>query len=285
MFPIVAGLAGIGIVLLLAALTYARLRSTYRLDSVWARLWTRSPWLAERISAPHGAPEPLKRYVGWVAPDAATTETVAEVRFQVSAPLLRDMLPAGRYLAVLAMPEGAMLRWRASAGRMPVSGVACLDAGRWVRNEWLFGLVSSRRGRQADAAAEAVDGAAAAMLLAACWAPASLIRDGKARWTLEGDMTLSTQLIEVPGQPAVAIRLMPDGQPAEISVSAQRGTDRVELRATLSDFELFDGYRLPRRLSVTDAAPGANPSIVTLQSVRFPGPWANRFSVETQAHA
>lgn len=263
-----AGAISLFAIVVVAALLASRVRDVYFRDGIWARLWSRGPWNPEILNLPPDAPPLLQRFFHAVVVEGAQVGVVAEVRFSMTGGSATiASFPAGSYLAVLAWPEGFVIRWR-RASVIPWTGYAYVDGDRLVVREHALGFVPIRRSTVVVADEAAVETVSMAMGLSFLWAPAAFLRDRPMRWSEQGAKTMAMALPNMSGSLSVAV----SGQGLPIEVE----TERAATGLLPAEFVEAFGYRLPRRIEVGGEGGEVPRRVLKLESIRYSKPWTDR---------
>jgi hypothetical protein len=209
---------------------------------------------AQGVFDPHGIkalPEAAQRYFCYcIRPGArlySAVELVTEGELGLGTRSRHSYRPmSARQL--LAPPFG--LVWNLEAGALCGSDGVTPDES-WTRF-WLYGIFPVvRSGGSADHRRSAFGRVVAE---AAFWAPASLLPSDTVRWE-EVDNNTARAIVSFGGfQQVVDISVARDGQPTRVVIprwsneNAEKIFREQPFGGDLSEFEDFEGYRLPRRV-------------------------------------
>lgn len=197
-----------------------------------------------------GLPEPAQRFFNYVITPGTPLLTVAEIDMGGLFSLGSRDEPNYQQMEaqqILAAPHGFLWRMQLM-GQMPVSGS---DSGKWTRFR-IFGVIPvARMGGNPDHTRSAFGRYVAE---ATIWTPAALLPGPNIVWEEVDEATARVTMTHEGMSQAVDITVDKSGQPLEVSMmrwSDANPDNEFRLQpfgATLSDFRLVQGFRLPFRV-------------------------------------
>ena len=272
--------------LILGALALLVLRWTDRQAEVqlWERLSATEPVASGTFSAGMVAnlPNPARRYFLFAIAPGTPLRRVAEI--EMDGELSLGTKEAPNYLPmsahqILAAPDGFIWQVRVGSGSIRIAGSDAAGPEESWSRFWLFGLVPvARAGGTTDHAMSAFGRYVAEAVI---WTPAAVLpRDG-VTWKAVDENTARITLAHGGMSQSVDLTVDTEGRPVKVvfprwSDANPEKTFRIQpFGGFLSEFETFEGFRLPTRIEAgnffdTDAYFPF--FLAKVRSIRFPHP-------------
>lgn len=240
------------VLVLAAALVLWRMTDTVRANAAWSRLAALGGNARVfDLAMVEDLPEPARRYFAFTIAEGTPLSSVAVIEMDGQIGLGTKNDPKYQSMharQILAPPHG--LVWRLNTGAITGSDGA-LPETSWTRF-WLFHLVpvvriSGDPDHRRSAFGRVVSEAA-------FWAPASLLPSKQVSWEARGPDVARATVAFGNFTQWVDITVGPDGEPTKVVIERWSNANRDgEYRSqsfggTLSEYEVFDGYRLPTRV-------------------------------------
>jgi hypothetical protein len=220
-------------------------------------------------------PEPARRYFNTTIQPGTTLCTAVEIAMTGELGLGPPKAPRYQPMQaqqILAPPHG--LVWKVKTG--PISGSdGAMPERSWTRF-WLFGLVPIVRASGPDHQRSAFGRVVAE---GAFWVPASLLPGDSVRWEPVDENTARAVVRRGVLEQAVDITVDESGAPRRVMIprwsneNAEKAFREQPFGGTLSEFNMFGGYRLPTRveggnhIGTPDYVPFFKANVI---SIRFP---------------
>lgn len=257
--------------------------------AVWKRLYSHQSahppeFHIDMIAA---LPDPARRYFRYAIEAATPLKTVAEISMTGDFSLGTKADP--RYMPmrarqILAAPHGFIWQVRAG-GRITISGSDGAADGRSWSRFWLAGLVPvARAGGNTDHARSAFGRYIAE---AAIWTPAALLPGNGIEWEYIDDASVRVTVTYRGMRQSVEIFLDASDRPCKVvfqrwsNANAEKEFKLQPFGAYLSDYRVFDGFRLPTRIEAGnffDTDDYFPFFVANVASVRFHGAPAGKFA-------
>lgn len=222
-------------------------------DTSWAYLMGRTPWHATRFdpASVEALPPPARRFFGAAFGRDPTLRPIAQLKLTETVGGRRNI-----WHQMLAFPHGSMRRLT-SSGALPVTMTVGIEGERVLGRRWLFWLIPLPT--PAISRKQLFD---RMMIDAALWTPASLLPGDKVSWaSLDENYA--------------AVRFVSDGFDRTIEFEVDRHGTLVDVRtetlsARVTAYADFHGIRVPSVVALGEAD---RPATLTLDRIRFIGPW------------
>lgn len=245
------------VAIILLALQAWRLADRRHADDVWNALKQKAQLSAGVFdeSLVDDLPEPARKYFQYTIEAGTPIRTVAVIstsgEIGLGAKDRPNYLPM-RSEQILAPPYGLVWRLDANSGVMRISGSDGYDGEKsWVRF-WLMKTVPVVRAGGTDDHARSAFGRVVAE--AVFWAPATLLPQNGVGWEAVGEDIARATVTQDGLTQTVDITVAEDGQPTMVVIPrwSDANPDKTyrlqPFGGYLSDFQDFEGYRLPTRV-------------------------------------
>ena len=196
-------------------------------------------------------PDAARRFFLFSIQEGTPLRTVVQLEMQGSFSLGNKADPKYmqmRAKQVLAAPDGFVWKMTAQSGHLSISGS---DSGSWTRF-WLANVMPvARSGGTADHARSAFGRYVAEAVF---WSPAALLPSANVSWS-EVSNDIARVTVESRGQrQSFDLNVGEDGRPVQVVFSRWTNANpdgdfkHQPFGGTLSEFETFDGFRLPTHI-------------------------------------